>query len=42
MKQILFAYIKYNLYLCNDIFETVQSSATRSKTPVTKYLPAYF
>lgn len=34
-----FAYIKNNGYLCIEIFETMQSSVTRSKTSITKSLP---
>lgn len=35
-----FAYIKNNGYLCIEIFETMQSSVTRSRTSITKSLPA--
>ena len=35
-----FAYIKYNGYLCIEIFETMQSSVTQSRTSITKSLPA--
>lgn len=34
-----FAYIKNNGYLCIEIFETMQSSVTRSRTSITKSLP---
>ena len=37
-----FAYIKNNGYLCIEIFETMQSSVTRSRTSITKSLPASF
>lgn len=35
-----FAYIKNNGFLCIEIFETMQSSVTRSRTSITKSLPA--
>lgn len=37
-----FTYIKNNGYLCIEIFETMQSSVTRSRTFITKSLPASF
>lgn len=35
-----FVYNKNNGYLCIEIFETMQSSVTRSRTSITKSLPA--
>lgn len=35
-----FAYFKNNDYLCLEIFKTMQSSVTQSKTSITKSLPA--
>ena len=35
-----FTYIKNNGYLCIEIFETMQSSVTRSSNSITKSLPA--
>ena len=37
-----FVYNKNNGYLCIEIFETMQSSVTRSRTSITKSLPASF
>ena len=34
------AHIKNNGYLCIEIFETMQSSVIRSRTSITKSLPA--
>lgn len=34
-----FVYNKNNGYLCIEIFETMQSSVTRSRTSITKSLP---
>ena len=40
--EMRFTYIKNNGYLCIEIFETMQSSVTRSRTSITKSLPASF